>query len=406
MKKSLITIGMSLAIATMASAQLKVTSEGTVGITTTTPNAALDLGTAKYVTGNPTLLFYNDNSSGPFAGTKCGFYMDNFGANNVNLVFPEISAYPGLFTICGKNTSGTTLNKYFSITGMTGYVGIGTSTPNYKLDVFSWGVRFASTSQLFFYQNNPDPRICSSTNNLVFYKWDNSGYINLHCLTMYEHSDSTSKKNFVKIANSLSKIRKIEAYNYYWKTDKKNENKQTGLLAQQIEKIIPEVVITDDSTGNKMISYTHIIPYLIDAINEQSNTIDSLKKQVSDFVNCCNSKNGGKLKSFDEDESTEENSASTNNLSDITVQGAKLYQNAPNPFKQSTTIKLEIPQTVGSAMVCIYDLTGKQLKCLTATGRGTTSVQIFANELTAGMYHYALIADGVLIDTKTMVLTE
>jgi hypothetical protein len=80
--------------------------------------------------------------------------------------------------------------------------------------------------------------------------------------------------------------------------------------------------------------------------------------------------------------------------------------NAPNLFKESTTIKLEIPETVGNAMVCIYDLNGRQLKCLTVSGRGNTSVQIFGNELTADLYHYALIADGSLVDTKTMVLTN
>jgi len=84
----------------------------------------------------------------------------------------------------------------------------------------------------------------------------------------------------------------------------------------------------------------------------------------------------------------------------------RLYQNAPNLFKESTTIKLEIPESVGNAMVCIYDLTGRQLKCLGVSGRGTTSIQIFGNELTAGLYHYALIADGNLIDTKTMILTN
>ena len=88
------------------------------------------------------------------------------------------------------------------------------------------------------------------------------------------------------------------------------------------------------------------------------------------------------------------------------TQAIKLYQNAPNPFKAKTTIKLEIPETVGSAMVCIYDLTGRQLKCLPVGDRGTTQVEIYGNELTSGLYHYGLIADGVLIDTKTMVLTN
>jgi len=48
--------------------------------------------------------------------------------------------------------------------------------------------------------------------------------------------------------------------------------------------------------------------------------------------------------------------------------------NIPNTFKKSTTIKLEIPETVGNVMVCISDLKGRQFKCLAVNRRGASFV--------------------------------
>jgi hypothetical protein len=49
---------------------------------------------------------------------------------------------------------------------------------------------------------------------------------------------------------------------------------------------------------------------------------------------------------------------------------------------------------------------GKQLKCLTVSGRGTTTVQIQAGQLAAGVYTYLLIGDGQTSDAKQMILTK
>ena len=190
-----------------------------------------------------------------------------------------------------------------------------------------------------------------------------------------------------------------------------------------MQKVYPELVqVAQD--GLLAVNYIEFIPILIESIKEQQNQLDAkdsilqdfsnsiytlrnqiadLSKQVIQINNCCTKNSGSsgtKLKSHDEE------NLETNATINTVESNIKLYQNAPNPFKDLTTIKLEIPQTVVNARVCIYDLSGHQLKCLYVTGRGTTSVQIKGNELTAGLYHYTLIADGNLIDTKTMVLTE
>jgi len=90
----------------------------------------------------------------------------------------------------------------------------------------------------------------------------------------------------------------------------------------------------------------------------------------------------------------------------VIEQQAKLYQNTPNPFNQSTQIQFYVPETVNKALLCIYDLQGKQLKQTVITQRGYGIETIFASEFRAGIYLYALLADGNQVDVKRMILTE
>jgi len=63
-------------------------------------------------------------------------------------------------------------------------------------------------------------------------------------------------------------------------------------------------------------------------------------------------------------------------------------------------------QTVSKALLCIYDLQGTQLKQTLITQRGDGIETVFASEFPAGIYLYALLADGNQVDVKRMILTE
>jgi hypothetical protein len=67
---------------------------------------------------------------------------------------------------------------------------------------------------------------------------------------------------------------------------------------------------------------------------------------------------------------------------------------------------MTLPENVGNAGIMIYTLEGKQMKNIQVNGRGDVSVKISGSELSAGMYLYALIADGMVLDTKRMILTD
>ncbi|MDR1973272.1 MAG: T9SS type A sorting domain-containing protein [Bacteroidales bacterium] len=84
-----------------------------------------------------------------------------------------------------------------------------------------------------------------------------------------------------------------------------------------------------------------------------------------------------------------------------------LYQNSPNPFNKKTTIQYKLSEKTINAKICIYDLNGKELRCFNLnTAKGTSSVEVNASDLPAGIYLYSLIVDNKVVATKRMILTE
>ena len=134
-----------------------------------------------------------------------------------------------------------------------------------------------------------------------------------------------------------------------------------------------------------------------EAVTDLQNELQRLKNEVQ---SCCSS--GSKIKSIQE---TDDQTTTTTTKIAI-EETAVLYQNNPNPFSSSTIIEMRIPASVKTAVLAIYDLTGRQLKAIQVEGRNMTSYSFSSHELVPGTYHYSLLIDGSVADTKTMVITE
>jgi hypothetical protein len=89
-------------------------------------------------------------------------------------------------------------------------------------------------------------------------------------------SDERIKTNIKTIENALDKTLLLRGVEY---NDIRIEPEKTkiGLIAQEVELIIPEVVRTDEQTGLKSIEYQNLVGLLIEAIKEQQKQINDLK---------------------------------------------------------------------------------------------------------------------------------
>ncbi|MBQ4820678.1 tail fiber domain-containing protein [Aquimarina sp. MMG016] len=92
-------------------------------------------------------------------------------------------------------------------------------------------------------------------------------------------SDRRWKKDFKVIQNALEKIQAINGYYYKWK-DKPDTSTQVGVIAQEIEVVLPEVVATDDN-GYKSVDYSKLTALLIEGMKEQETRIQALETQVN-----------------------------------------------------------------------------------------------------------------------------
>lgn len=97
-------------------------------------------------------------------------------------------------------------------------------------------------------------------------------------------SDIRFKTNIDNLHNSIDKIMQLQGVTYNWRaTEFSNcgfdKTLQIGFIAQDVEKIFPEVVHTG-SDGYKGVDYTKLIPVLVEAMKEQQKQIDYLKRQI------------------------------------------------------------------------------------------------------------------------------
>jgi hypothetical protein len=87
------------------------------------------------------------------------------------------------------------------------------------------------------------------------------------------------KTNITPISGALDKITQIGGYEFDWVPNEEHhgfEGHDVGVIAQEIEKVLPEVVKERDS-GYKAVKYEKIVPLLIEAIKEQQQQIDELR---------------------------------------------------------------------------------------------------------------------------------
>ncbi len=98
-------------------------------------------------------------------------------------------------------------------------------------------------------------------------------------------SDSRFKKNIKPIQNALEKVMQLGGYTYDWKEAKDfpgqtlGNGHDMGVIAQEVEKQFPEAVSTNDQ-GFKAVSYTELVPALIEAIKAQQAQINELKAEM------------------------------------------------------------------------------------------------------------------------------
>ncbi|MCK5764949.1 MAG: tail fiber domain-containing protein [Bacteroidales bacterium] len=230
----------------------------------------------------------------------------------------------------------------------------------------------------------------------------------IFCHWVSESAHEQAKDNITVLENPLEKIMKIDGVRYIFNHEQlKNmpeqiqleyQRPQIGFLAENVEPVYPELVVYNKETGKSSISYTRMVPVLLEAIKQQQRQIvmlqDVVASQEKDLIILKN-----------EIESDNYKTGSYENGADIREE-AKLFDNVPNPFDQETEIKYFIPENASSANILVFDLQGKEMLSYSINDRTFGSIVIKASTLYPGMFVYSLVVDNKIVNTKRMILTR
>jgi len=148
----------------------------------------------------------------------------------------------------------------------------------------------SSTNQVQF--NATDRYIRGGTDSILFYKGSDINFrvydtgiafvrSDLRVggdITAFYTSDRRLKDNIKTLENPIEKLKKISGVSFDWKPESGHTGKDVGVIAQELEEIIPEAVTTRDN-GFKAVKYDRIIPLLIEAIKSLQSQVEELKNK-------------------------------------------------------------------------------------------------------------------------------
>lgn len=233
---------------------------GLTGVTLTLGQSDSSITVASDMTINKTLIF-PDNSSVPDVptGTEQFDYM-RFGANGS---LSQISGRGALMFVTSDDTM---------------LIGNGDVTDNFNHS------NIDADGEVFY--------LCSDGSVIVktdlqegwgteqTFTFDNTGNFTAPG-NVTAYSDQRLKDNLSVISDPIGKIKQIRGLTYTRKDLRDGDKLHTGVIAQEVEKVLPEVIETDKD-GYKTVAYGNMVGLLIEAIKDQQKQIDELKKKLGE----------------------------------------------------------------------------------------------------------------------------
>lgn len=154
---------------------------------------------------------------------------------------------------------------------------------SYDWDSDSWKNLKLAGWNLIFHTEGYDRMVVDNSGNVGIgmmtpqYALDVSGTIRGDNVSP---SDERFKQNIQPLENALTKLTQLRGVSFEWKDKQRGTGTQIGLIAQEVEKVLPELVLTDGE-GYKSIAYSKLTSVLIEAIKEQQRSIDEKSATIT-----------------------------------------------------------------------------------------------------------------------------
>lgn len=95
--------------------------------------------------------------------------------------------------------------------------------------------------------------------------------------SIFQDSDGILKYNIVNIKSAIQIIKQINGVQFNWKSNNKHDY---GVIAQQVQKVIPQMVTLNTNTNHKQVSYVKLIPFLLQSIKQLDMRVIKLQSEL------------------------------------------------------------------------------------------------------------------------------
>lgn len=164
------------------------------------------------------------------------------------------------------------------------------STPHYLYDVtaninsvYMYGPNNCYLK--FFLSQSGDPMLAGIGNKVAFYDTETQAFNNINVSHVIYCSDARIKTDIMNFDSGMEVIQRLRPVSYNFRGIQAHRgisnqytgtNAEIGLLAQELEEVLPNLVYTDED-GKKLVDYISLIPALIDAVQTLCQDVETLK---------------------------------------------------------------------------------------------------------------------------------
>ncbi|MGE3992855.1 tail fiber domain-containing protein, partial [Pseudorhodoplanes sp.] len=282
-----------------------IVPSGNIGIGTTTPSRPIEVSTS---TSNEARMRLTSTNTTGGAYSAYEFFCGAAGTTWCGGLTREQSNNDiSLWTANSSSTPKMTIKN-------TGNVGIGTTNPGYTLDIsgnlrttssvyanialytpisvytgIQDQIRFDGNTDEWWWMSKGAPTgtyafgvyspATDGGSNFGFVFYINENGTAWLKSTLTQNSDIRLKEDIRPFNNALDVISKLNGVRFRWK-DKTMPGEQIGFIAQDVEKVLPELVATNPEDKMKSVAYTSVIPILTEAVKQLKSENEALNLQL------------------------------------------------------------------------------------------------------------------------------
>lgn len=208
---------------------------------------------------------------------------------------------------------------------------------------------------------------------------------------MYNYSDARAKENIQDVQSGLNTVSQLRPVTYDWKQEYikvdslhnltpvgpwKSEKQQFGFLAQDMEKVIPGIVVSDNH-GFKVVNYIALIPVLVKAVQELQEIVDNQAIVIEQLK-------------------------SSNTTTTQVKSGNRIVRCATDGDNNLLTVSTELVKDASNAKLLISSITGDREKTIKVDNNNST-VSEDVSSLHKGVHVATLYVNDTPVDSKNWI---